>query len=220
MLIELKEISKSYNKKRKRIVALDNINLKVDKNKFTCIIGKSGAGKSTLLNILATIDKQTCGEYIFNGKPVLGNVNDLSLFRKENIGLVVQNFALINDMTIYNNIALPLIYDDFEKDIINLEVQKVAKQLLIEDKLKQYPTELSGGECQRVAIARAMIKKPKLLLADEPTGSLDAENKEIVLNLLKELQKMSTTVILATHDSSIYNKADRVVVLEKGKLMN
>lgn len=121
-------------------------------------------------------------------------------------------------MTVYNNIALPLKFDNIEKDMVDIEVKKIAEQLLIKDKLKKYTTELSGGECQRVAIARAMIKNPKVLLADEPTGSLDSENKELVLYLLKNLQKMSTTIIMVTHDSSIYNEADKVLVLEKGKL--
>lgn len=138
MLIELKNISKHYYKKRKQKIVLDNLNLEVSKNTFVSVIGKSGAWKSTLLNILATIDKQTHGDYIFDGKSILCNINDLSLFRKKHIGLVVQNFALINDMTVYDNIALPLKYDKLNKDIIDIEVKKVSEQLLIENKLNKF----------------------------------------------------------------------------------
>lgn len=144
------------------------------------------------------------------------NIHELAKFRSRNIGIIVQNFALISSENIFNNIALPLRYMKFSKERIQKEVKEMAECLEIEDKLTSYPDELSGGQCQKVAIARAVIKKPKLLLADEPTGSLDYESKGMILHILKELNKQSISIIMVTHDLEIANQANSIYTLEKG----
>lgn len=211
-MIELINISKYYKKTK----ALDSINFELKQGDYISIVGKSGAGKSTLLNILAGIDIPTEGEYLFEGKRISNKINQLSKFRAKNIGIIVQNFALINNINIFNNIALPLMYMNYDKLKIKQEVNEMAKSLDIEDKLYSYPNELSGGECQKVAIARAIIKKSKILLADEPTGALDFESKKIILDILNDLNKQSVSIIIVTHDLDVANQSNKIVTLDKG----
>lgn len=211
-MIKLENITKTY----KRATALDKLNFNLKQGDYVSIIGKSGAGKSTLLNIIAGIDSPTEGDYYFEDKKITSNIHKLTKFRAQNIGIIVQNFALINNMNIYNNIALPLVYMKYNKDEIKHGVREIAASLEIEDKLINYPNELSGGECQKVAIARAVIKRPKILLADEPTGSLDYESKKIILNILKNLNKQSISIIMVTHDLEVANQSNMIYTLENG----
>ena len=211
-MIQLKEIQRDY----KKVKALAGINLEINAGDYISIIGKSGAGKSTLLNILAGIDVPSSGEYYFKGKKLTTNIHKLAMFRAENIGLIVQNFALINSMTVYENIALPLKYIGLSKKKMLREVHNIAEYLGIEEKLNSYPEELSGGQCQRTAIARALIRKPEILLADEPTGALDYENKELILDILRNLNKENIAIVVVTHDMDVANEADQILKMENG----
>lgn len=214
-IIKLENISKYYISRGHKIVALENISLDLPKNKMTAIVGASGSGKSTLINILAGLTRPTNGRYFFNDIEIQSNSsNALSKFRYDNIGIVVQNFALVDNMTAYQNITLPL-----KKAKDNSLVIKIAKQLGIENKLTCLPCELSGGECQRVALARAIIKHPKILLADEPTGSLDKENTNNIISILKSL-KENTTIVIVTHNMDVAKQCDYIVTLSQGKLLD
>lgn len=211
-MIELVNVSKKY----KKVVALHNINFKIVQGDFISIIGKSGAGKSTLLNILAGIDVPSNGKYLYNGEVLPNDIHSLSKFRVDNIGIIVQNFALINSIKVYDNIALPLKYQKYSKERIKNEVIEISKVIGIEDKLNSYPNKLSGGECQRVAIARAVVKKSKIILADEPTGSLDDENRDIILSILKDLNKNGVSIIIVTHDLEIAKQTHKKYTMENG----
>lgn len=171
-MISLENICKYYKNKKNIIKALDNINLKISKGDFITIVGQSGSGKSTLLNILGGLSVQTSGNYYFNNIALSQKIKDLSNFRRENIGFIVQNFALIDYKNIFNNIALPLLYKKKSKECIKTKVYEFADRFGITEKLENFPSELSGGECQRAAIARALISNPNILLADEPTGDV------------------------------------------------
>lgn len=214
-MIKLIDISKIFTYKKNQTNALDKINLQIDNHEMVAIMGPSGSGKSTLLNIVGGIVKQTSGEYLFNHKIVQGNETYMAQFRNENIGFILQHFALINHQNVFYNIGLPLHYKNMEKNQIKEKVIEVANSLGIANKLEMYPHTLSGGECQRVAIARAVISNPKIILADEPTSSLDDENKYEVLDILKKLNKDSgITILIATHDqmvAQICNKKVRII---------
>ncbi len=218
-MINLKNISKDYVIGKNKNRVLDNVNLFVKKGEMISIMGKSGCGKSTLINIIGAITEMTEGEYFFNENKVeFKRKIKLADFRYENIGYIVQNFALINTKTAYENIALPLYLQ--EKRTTDNLVNHYASLMEISDKLSNYPYEMSGGECQRVAIARALIKKPKVLLADEPTGSLDSYNEKIIINYLRQIANEGTTVIIVTHDHSVANVSDRIVHMKDGKITN
>ena len=211
--IVLKDVSKRYDYPV-QCLALHNINIEISKGETIALMGKSGCGKSTLLNIIAGLTELTTGQYLFNGIQLSNNKNVLAKFRKNNIGIIVQNFALLNDRNIYENIKLSLSHDKKAKEtIIN-----VAEALNIKNKLKYFPYQLSGGECQRVAIARAIVKKPNIVLADEPTGALDSINGQTVINILKELSCEGTTLIIATHDKSIGYQCNRIIEIKDGTI--
>ena len=219
-MIELKNVCKEYKINHKNsIEGLSSVNLKIQQGEYVAITGKSGAGKSTLLNIIGGLDKITTGEYYFQDEIIKQDNKSLAEFRYKHIGIIVQNYGLINYKNVFYNIALPLVYNNTSKNEIASEVKRWADYLDISDKLECMPTQLSGGQCQRVAIARALCKKPSVLLADEPTGALDYENKLIVLDILKKLKKDGVTIILATHDYDIVNDADRIIQVVDGKIV-
>lgn len=215
-MIELINISKKFKYKKSEIKALDSVSLKIDKNEMIAIMGPSGSGKTTLLNIVGGILKQSSGEYLFNIEPVLGDESSMAKFRSDNVGFILQHFALIKNRNILYNIALPLKYKDIEKKEIKEKVLAVADTFGISSKLKVYPHMLSGGECQRVAIARAVISNPNVILADEPTNSLDNDNKYEVLDILKKLNKKGITIIIATHDNTVAQICDRKIHINNG----
>lgn len=216
MFIELQDISKYYGCEENCVKALDHLSLSFKENETTAIIGKSGCGKSTLINILAGLTIPTSGKYYFNGNLIdFSKRNQLSKFRYENIGIVVQNFALIHNMTAYENIALP-VRKRLSKGKLVDSIETIADKLGISEKLDNFPYELSGGECQRVAIARALICKPKLILADEPTGALDIDNARNVLRILNSITE--ATVIIVTHDMEIAAQCERTVTLSYGHI--
>ncbi|QSX06267.1 ABC transporter ATP-binding protein [Sedimentibacter sp. zth1] len=219
-MIKFKSISKSFKYKNTEIKALDSVSLHIDNNEMVAIMGPSGSGKTTLLNIAGGIFKQTSGEYLFNNKTVLGNESDMAKFRSDNVGFILQHSALINNRNVLYNISLPLKYKNIEKNKIKEKVLIVTDSLGISNKLEMYPHMLSGGECQRVAIARAVISNPNIILADEPTCSLDDDNKYEVLDILKKLNKEGITIIIATHDDTVAQICDRKINIKNGKNFN
>lgn len=219
-LINLKNISKKFGVKDTEVQALRDVTLEINEGEIIAIVGASGSGKSTLLNIIGTLDRQTKGEYLLENKD-LNKLNkyDLAKLRNNTFGFVVQNFALINDYTVYENIEIPLCYAKIKSSERKILIDKVLNKLDIKDKIKKKPTELSGGQCQRVAIARAIINSPKIVLADEPTGALDKKTGEQVMEIFKELNKEGKTIIIVTHDLKIASQCDRIINIEDGIIM-
>lgn len=217
-MIELQNITKKYQMGRNGISVLNDINLTIKKGEMVSIMGKSGCGKSTLINIIGALTNMTSGRYFYNENEIIyKNRRKLAEFRFKEIGYIVQNFALINTKTAYENIEVPL-YKQKNEEVHKI-IKKYSDLLSISDKLDHYPYELSGGECQRVAIARALVKNPKMLLADEPTGSLDSHNEKIIINYLRSIADQGTTVIIVTHDSAVANVSDRIINMKDGKIL-
>ena len=217
--IEICNIKKVYGKGDGQVIALNDINLKVEKGEMLAIMGSSGSGKSTLLNILGFLDKQTEGQYYFNGELVEAfNDKKLSKFRNKHIGFVVQNFALIQDYTVFENIKVPLDYTKVSLKDKKKKVDEVLKYVGIFDKKEKLPRELSGGQNQRVAIARALVNDPDVILADEPTGALDSINMEKIMELIKKFNDEGKTIIIITHDNKVAKKCKRILYIEDGEI--
>ncbi|MCH5270128.1 MAG: ABC transporter ATP-binding protein [Lachnospiraceae bacterium] len=219
-MIELKQIIRHYGKGDNVTEALKGVSLQIEKGEFVAITGHSGCGKSTLLNILGGMDRQTKGEYFYDGTDVSRmSEKELAGFRNRHIGFVFQAFHLAGELTALENVALPLGY----AGVGAKERKERAKVLLdkvgLSEKYKAHPAKLSGGEMQRVAIARAMANHPQVLLADEPTGNLDRENGEMVMNILQELNKEGMTIILVTHDLELAAMADRCIRMADGNII-
>lgn len=215
-LIKLNDLSKSYGED---FYALKNVNLNINEKDFVSIMGPSGSGKSTLLNIIGCMDSATSGEYYLNGNLVNRlNSNQLSLIRNKDISFVFQQFAIMKDYNVYDNVELPLLRRKLTKEERKNKVKEILKRLDIENQIKKMPSELSGGQQQRVAIARALVSEAKIILADEPTGSLDKKTGEDIMNLLRELNGEGKTIILITHDEKIDSYAKRHIKIEDGKL--
>ncbi|MGG0454644.1 ABC transporter ATP-binding protein [Bacillus mycoides] len=216
-MIKLINLEKNYKLGKKTQYVIQGIDLIVEQGEMLAIMGRSGAGKSTLLHILAGLEKPNGGSYYFQDKDITQlSYKELALFRKNNIGFILQNHALIEDKNIFDNVALPLLYGKASKKEIHSKVLKILQEMGLEDKVDQYPSELSGGEAQRIAIARALINDPDLILADEPTGSLDEETEQTILNLFTQLNRIGKTFILVTHDETVANVCNRVIRLKDG----
>lgn len=216
-LIDLKKIAKSYGAKKK-IAAVRCFDLTIQQGEMLALMGRSGSGKSTVLNIIAGIDRPGAGKYLFEGKDMSKVTGDrMTRFRRDNIGVVFQHFALVDDYTVYNNIALPLKLRKTSKAEIDRRVREISEELGISALLSKYPKELSGGEAQRTAIARAVIAKPKLILADEPTGALDEENGSKIMQVFQRLHDQGNTIVIVTHDPSIAAMCERTVHIKDGK---
>ena len=216
---------RTFTSKRRnaaKVVALNDTSLKINEGEFVAIMGKSGCGKTTLLNVVGTLLKPQDGVFLLDGRNVTGtNDSNLAKLRNQEIGFIVQHFALIDDITVEKNVALPLTYRRIPKREIDKKVEEILKRLSIGDKSKRYPYELSGGQKQRVAIARALITEPKLLLADEPTGALDEETGKEIVNILKELnEKNGMTIIMATHDKEIASAANYIIHMKDGRIVS
>lgn len=219
MLISLTNIRKQYGSGESAVLALKDVNFSVEENEFVAIMGKSGCGKTTLLNIMATILRPDGGEYVLEGE----NVNEFSekqraVCKRRNLAVIFQNYNLIDELTIKNNIILPFVFDrrDYDKDFLN----SVVKDLKIEHILNKYPTQLSGGEKQRAAIARALLIRPRVILADEPTGNLDYENALAVMELLQRcVKEYHQTVVMVTHDDEMAGFADRIATMRDGNII-
>ena len=200
--------------------ALDKVSLSIMEGEFTCVMGPSGSGKSTLISILSTIDSPTIGKIKVNGENVIEmSERKLSRFRYENIGYIFQEFNLLDNITIRDNIALPLLLKNVNKKEIYKRVEALAEKLDIVGTLDKLPSECSGGQKQRAASARALISEPKIIIADEPTGNLDSKNSHELLKILKERnEKQGTSILMVTHDAMIASYSKKLVFIRDGKI--
>lgn len=219
-LLRCEGIKKIYGRNESRIEVLRGISFSVEKGELTAVVGASGSGKSTLLNILGTIDRPSEGEVYLNGSPIsnLGRTESAILRRRE-IGIVYQFFNLIPDLTIRENILLPLMLDHKKPDqsLFDMLVEKLG----LKEKLKKFPWELSGGQQQRASMARALLYKPSLLLADEPTGNLDSQNSEEIMELMESFNReLSQTILFVTHSHELLERANRVIELSDGRIVS
>lgn len=216
-LIRLRNVKKRY---KTGVVAIQDLNLKIKKGEFVFVIGSTGCGKSTLIKMLYREEKPTSGQILIGGLDV-GKLRNSKVYKlRRKIGVVFQDFKLLNKKTVYENVAFALEIFGAPKDEIHTKVLKVLELVGLKHKAKSYPNELSGGEQQRVAIARAIINGPKLLICDEPTGNLDEVTSMEIMSVLSEISKMGTTIIMVTHDTEIVNKMKkRVIVLDSGRIL-
>lgn len=215
--LEIKRVNKSFGREDKKTTVLVDLDLSVEKGEQVAIMGKSGSGKTTLMNILAGIDTPDSGEYYLDGKQIkIKNATQGAKFRRNRVGVVLQHFALINDMTVYENIEMGLWESGLSRGEMKSQVITMMKKLGLEKLNDKYPPTLSGGEKQRVAIGRALITKPILLLADEPTGSLDSDTEQAIIELLLDLNRETkTTLVMVTHDEEVASHCNRTIHLEK-----
>ncbi len=219
-MIKTINLSKMYQTDEVETISLDKINLTVREGEFLAVMGPSGCGKSTLLNILGLIDNPSSGEFYFLGKDVSNYTErQRAELRKQNVGFIFQSFNLIDELTVQENIELPLLYQKLSATERKKRAVEVMEKLQIAHRAKHFPQQLSGGQQQRVAVARAVITHPKLILADEPTGNLDSRNGDEVMDIIKSLNAMGTTVIMVTHSPEHAQHAERVVNLFDGKLL-
>jgi putative ABC transport system ATP-binding protein len=212
-------LKKIYGSKSNQVKALDGINLEVEEGEFVCIVGTSGSGKSTLLHMLGGLDRASGGEVQVRGKEIFKmSDEELTIFRRRNIGFVFQNYNLVPVLNVYENITLPIELDGGSIDKKFLD--SIIKTLGLEDKLNNLPSNLSGGQQQRVAIARAIATKPAIILADEPTGNLDSKTSMEVMGLLKTTStKFNQTIVMITHNEEIAQLGDRIIRIEDGKIV-
>ena len=219
-MIKTNDLTKVFRTEEVETTALNKVTLNVKEGEYVAVMGPSGCGKSTLLNILGLLDNPTSGSYIFNGTEVANlKERDRTIFRKGNIGFVFQSFNLIDELNVYENVELPLIYLKMKTSERKKRVEDVLERMKIGHRAKHFPQQLSGGQQQRVAIARAVVANPKLILADEPTGNLDSKNGIEVINLLTELNKEGTTIIMVTHSDRDAGYAHRIVNLFDGQVV-
>ena len=218
-MIELKNIKKDYSSGKVVTSALKNVNLRIEDGEYVAVMGASGSGKSTLLNILGGLDKISQGTYFYNDINVGAmNNKELNRFRKEHISFIFQNYALMNFYTVYENTQVPLIARGIRKKERKSMVEKALTDVEIIDLAKKTPSEISGGEKQRCAIARALVSDNDIILADEPTGSLDKTNGKNIMDIFDKLKEQHKTIILVTHDEFISEYADRIVRIEDGEI--
>ncbi|MBO0321075.1 ABC transporter ATP-binding protein [Muricauda sp. CAU 1633] len=219
-MIQIQNLKKSFRTEEVETLALNGVNLKVADGEFVAIMGPSGCGKSTLLNIIGMLDNPTEGSYEFAGHKVEGlKESQRTQLRKGNLGFVFQSFNLIDELTVFENVELPLIYLKMNKSERREKVNAVLERMKIAHREKHFPQQLSGGQQQRVAIARAVVTNPKLILADEPTGNLDSKNGIEVMNLLTELNQEGTTIVMVTHSDRDSHYAHRVINLFDGQIV-
>jgi putative ABC transport system ATP-binding protein len=219
-MIKTNDLTKVFRTEEVETTALNKVTLNVKEGEYVAVMGPSGCGKSTLLNILGLLDNPTLGSYVFNGTEVANlKERDRTIFRKGNIGFVFQSFNLIDELNVYENVELPLIYLKMKTSERKKRVEDVLERMKIGHRAKHFPQQLSGGQQQRVAIARAVVANPKLILADEPTGNLDSKNGIEVINLLTELNKEGTTIIMVTHSDRDAGYAHRIVNLFDGQIV-
>lgn len=218
-MIELKNVSKTYQMGNEIIHALDDVSFKVDKGEFVSIVGPSGSGKSTLMNMLGFLDIPDNGQYFLNNIDIKEMTeNELAVLRNKTIGFIFQSFNLLSKLNAYQNVEVPLMY----KGVSGKESKKIAYEYLekvgLKGREKHHPNQLSGGQQQRVAIARSLVCNPEIILADEPTGALDSKTGIEIMQILKDLNKQGQTIILITHDLNLAKQAKRIVRIQDGKL--
>lgn len=219
-MIKIVDLTKVFRTDEVETTALNKVSLEVKKGEFIAIMGPSGCGKSTLLNILGLLDNPTNGDYYFLDKEVSGySEKQRAKIRKHNIGFVFQNFNLIDELNIFENVELPLIYLGWSSSDRKKRVEEVLENMKISHRKKHFPLQLSGGQQQRVAVARAVVAKPHLILADEPTGNLDSAHGEEVMNMLTELNDHGTTIVMVTHSQRDAEFSRRIVRLFDGEVV-
>ena len=220
-LIHLEDVEKVFLTDEVETHALVDINLEIQRGEYVCIAGPSGCGKSTLLSILGLLDSPTEGSYTLNGQPVAKlDFGQRARIRNRQVGFIFQSFNLIGDLTVFENVELPLTYRSMTAVERRQRVQEALGHVGMEQRAKHYPAQLSGGQQQRVAVARALVGKPAILLADEPTGNLDSKNGEAVMQLLGELDREGATICMVTHDPRFASKADRLIHLFDGRIVD
>ncbi|MCT7737053.1 MAG: ABC transporter ATP-binding protein [Lactobacillus iners] len=216
-ILELKNIKRTYKTKCVVTEVLKGIDFSVEAGEFVAIMGESGAGKTTLLNVIATFDKPTSGSVILNGKEISTLKNsEISTFRRNKLGFVFQDFNLLDQFNNRDNIYLPLVLSNQKSQLMQERLDQIKDQLGISELLNKYPYEISGGQKQRVAIARAIITKPDLVLADEPTGSLDSTSSEIILNMFAKINQAGQTIMMVTHSLRAASFAKRILFIKDG----
>ncbi len=219
-MIRLENVQKLFRTDEVETTAVDDVSLAVAEGEFVSIMGPSGCGKSTLMNIMGLIDRPDAGHYFFNGENVTRNPQkSLTELRRRHIGFVFQNFNLIDELTVFENVELPMIYGGGLSAAERREkVERVLKKVDMGHRIRHFPRQLSGGQQQRVAVARAIVNQPQLILADEPTGNLDSEHGAEVMDMLDALQKEGTTIVMVTHSPESAARADRVVKMLDGRI--
>ena len=218
-ILKVENLRKEYGEGNSKVIALDGVNLEIERGEFVAIVGPSGSGKSTLLHIIGGVDSPDDGKVYIDGNDISKySTKELAYFRRRKVGLIYQFYNLIPNLTVRHNIELPLKLD--KRKINKDEFSDIVKKLGIESKLDSFPSELSGGQQQRVAIARSLIYSPSLVLADEPTGNLDRENSREIIEILKYFNRtLKQTIIVITHDESIALEAERVITIVDGKIV-
>jgi putative ABC transport system ATP-binding protein len=220
-LIEGRNIWKIYGSGEAKTYALKGVDIAIDEGEFVAIMGPSGCGKSTLLNILGLLDVPTKGEvYIKGKKTTLMNENERAVFRRKISGFVFQQFHLIKTLTALENVELPMILNEKDKNYRRKRAKKLLEMVGLENRKNHYPNQLSGGQQQRVAIARALANNPKIIFADEPTGNLDSKSGKVIINILRELHEKGITIIMVTHDANLTKYATRIVKMKDGEIIS
>ncbi len=219
-MLQIKKLTKIYSTEEIETAALNEVDFEVRQGEFVAVMGPSGCGKSTLLNVLGLLDSPSTGEYLFMGEDVAKyNEKQRAVVRKKHIGFVFQSFNLIDELSVFENVELPLLYLNVPADERKKRVNEVLEQMQIMSRKNHYPQQLSGGQQQRVAVGRAVVAKPKLILADEPTGNLDSSHGDEVMSLLSELNNAGTTIVMVTHSPSYAERSHRVVHLFDGSIV-
>jgi putative ABC transport system ATP-binding protein len=219
-MIECKNIWKTYGSGEATTIALKNVFLKIEEGDFVVITGPSGCGKSTLLHILGLLDTPTKGEVYINGiNTTKMNEDEKAIFRRKISGFIFQRFYLMNNLTVLENVSLPLLLDEKDKEYIEKRSLDLLEKLGLKDRAYHYPSQLSGGQRQRVAIARALTNNPKIIFADEPTGALDSKNGEIVMNILKKLNQEGITIVMVTHDPRYFKYGNKIIKMRDGEVI-
>ncbi|MEZ4775880.1 MAG: ABC transporter ATP-binding protein [Bacteroidia bacterium] len=219
-MIQLTQLSRVYQTDEIETTAVNQLSLNIDKGSFLSIMGPSGCGKSTLLNIIGLIDSPTSGNYYFMKEEVARySERKRAVFRKKHIGFVFQSFNLIDELTVFQNVELPLVYSQTPVRERKKMVEEVLEKMNMIHRQRHYPQQLSGGQQQRVAVARAIVNRPELILADEPTGNLDTANGNDVMRILSDLHQEGTTIVMVTHSHACADYSDRVIHLLDGKIL-
>ena len=222
-LLEVSNVKKVYTTRFQgnQVEALKNMNFSVDEGEYVAVMGESGSGKTTLLNILAALDKPTLGEVKLNGQDIVTiKEKQISAFRRDNLGFVFQDFNLLDNFTLTDNIFLPLVLQQVNHKEMEARIKPIADQLGIDEILGKYPYEVSGGQKQRAAVARALITNPKLVLADEPTGALDSKATHGLLKLFNEINNNGQTIIMVTHSNKVASHANRIIFIKDGEVFH
>jgi len=217
--IRLESINKFYGKEPNIVHALKDVTLGIREGEFLAIMGRSGSGKSTLLKVLGGLTGIHSGRYYYENIELKNNERQMSLYRNRHIGFIVQNYALLFDRTVFENVELPLRYAGISKRKREEKVLEILEQVGMGDLSERFPGELSGGECQRVAIARAIVNNPDIILADEPTGALDEETEKVIMNIFAKLNEKGKTVVIVTHDYHIASQLNRIIYLKNGEIV-